>query len=128
MIWRLSSRLPKERDSLSGILLPTIMDPATIVTIASVLGGLLSCVQGISDAIDRAQQTDTMEQEALKELRRTIAEVEDDIKFFNTMVSVLGSTENENNLPFLQGSAISCRLLIVVILGRATNILLQARC
>jgi hypothetical protein len=119
----LSARSPLSSTSHLG---PEMsMDSPTIV---SILGASLSCVQATFDAIDKAQQADTVVQGALKELRRTIVEVEDDIKFFKMMVSDLDSTENENNLPFLQGSAISCCLLIVIILGRATNTLLQVRC
>lgn len=80
------------------------MDPVTIV---SVLGGVLACVQAIFDSIDKTQQLDGAEHEALKALRRTVADVEDDIKFFKTMISALESTENEHTLLFLQRSAIS---------------------
>jgi len=88
------------------------MDPVTII---SILGGVLSCVHAIFDAIDKAQQADAAEHEALKELKRTVVVVEDDIKFFKTMISVLESTDNENTLLFLQGSAISCCPLTVTI-------------
>jgi hypothetical protein len=90
----------------------TSMNPTIIV---SILGAVLSCVQALFDAIAKAQQADAAEKEALKELRRTVLEVEDDIKFFKTMVSVLGSTENESNLLFLQRFVISSCLLNVVI-------------
>jgi len=115
--------LPNGREGQTGILLPTIMDPGTIVAI---LGGVLTCVQAIFDAIDKAQQADVPEHEALKALKRTIVDMEDDIKFFKTMISVLESTENENTSLFLQRSASSCCPLTVTTLGRATNILLQA--
>ena len=91
-------------ESLRGILLSTTMDPVTIV---SILAGVLSCVQAIFDTIDKNHQLGAVEHEALVALRRTVGDVEDDIKFFKTMISALGSTENELTLQFLQGSAIS---------------------
>ena len=96
------------------------------VTILSILGGVLSCIQAIFDAIDKAQQADAAEHEALKALKRTVVDVEDDIKFFKTMTSALESSEHEITLLFLQRSAISCCPLTVSILEGATNILLQA--
>ena len=80
------------------------MDPITIV---SILGGILSCAQTIFDTIDKATQLGEAENDALKALRRTMGDVEDDIKFFKTMLSALESTENEHTWQFLQGSASS---------------------
>ena len=82
------------------------MDPVTIV---SILGGILSCAQAIFDAIDKNHQLGAVENGALKALRTTVGDVENDIKFFKTMISALAleSTENEHTLQFLQGSAIS---------------------
>jgi hypothetical protein len=99
------------------------MDPITIV---SILGGVLSCVHAIFDAIDKAQQADAAAHEALTALKRTVVDVEGDIKFYKTMIYVLGSTENENTLQFLQRFAVSCCPLTVSISEGATNILLQA--
>ena len=99
------------------------MDPATIL---SLLGGVLSCVQAIFDGIDKAQQGDAAEQDALKALKRTVVDVEDDIKFFKTMISALESPENENTIHFFARSAISCCPLTVSISEGATNILFQA--
>ena len=92
----------------------TTMDPFTIV---SILAGVLSCVAEIFDTIEKTHQLGVVEHEALKALRRTIGDVEDDIKYFKTMISALESTENEHTLLFLQGSAISRCPLIVTILG-----------
>ena len=99
------------------------MDPVTIV---SVLAGVLSCIQIILDTIDKNNQLGAVENDALKALRRAVGGVEDDIKFFKTMISILESTENEHTLRFLQGSAISCCPLTVTFLGSVTNILSQA--
>jgi hypothetical protein len=99
--------------SLGGTLLPTIMGPITIV---SILGGVLSCVHAIVDVIDKAQRADAAAHEARWVLKRTVLDVEDDIKFYKTMISVLESTENENTLLFLQRFAISCCPLTVPIL------------
>jgi len=98
------------------------MDPGTII---SILGGALSCVHTIFDAIDKAQQADDAAHEALKALKRTVVDVEGDIKFFKTMISVLQSTENEKILDFLEEFAISCCPLTVSILECATNLLIQ---
>jgi len=103
-LW-LSSVFRKVDYSLRGILLPTIMDPVTII---SILGGALSCVHAILDAIDKAQQADDAAHEALKALKRSVVDVEGDIKSFQTIISVLESTENEHTLIFLARSAISC--------------------
>ena len=108
--------------SQRGILLPTIVDPVTIV---SILEGVLSCVHAIFDAIDKAQQADDAAHEALKALKRTVVDVEGDIKFFKTMIYVLQSTENEKILEFLEEFAISCCPLTVSILECAANPLLQ---
>jgi hypothetical protein len=70
------------------------MEPLTLI---SLLGGVLTCAQAVFGAIDKVQQADAAEHEALKELKRTVVDVEDDIKFFKTMISVLESTENEHN-------------------------------
>ena len=96
------------------------MDPVTII---SVLAGVLSCVQVICDTIDKNHQLGAAEQDALKALRRTVGDVEDDIKFFKTMISALESTESEHTLLFLQGSAISRCPLTVTIFGGVTDIL-----
>jgi len=103
-----------------GILLPTIMDPVTIVSISR---GALSCVHAIFDAIEKAQQADDAAHETFKALKRTLVGVESDVKFFKTMSSVLESTENGN---FLERSVISCCPLTVSILECATDISLQA--
>ena len=95
------------------------MDPVTIV---SVLAGLLSCVQVIFDTIDKNHQLGAVEQNALKALRRTVGDVEDDIKFFKTMISALESTQNEHTSLFLQGFAISRCPPTVTILGGVTDI------
>ncbi|SRR5258706_6519011 len=96
------------------------MDPVTIV---SILGGVLACVQVIFDTIDKTKQLDGVEDEALKALRRTVVDVEDDIKFFKTMISALESTENEHTLVFLQRSS-NCSLTVTILRG-ATNVLSQ---
>ena len=67
------------------------MDPFSLL---GLLGGVLSCAKAIFDAIDQVQQADAPVHEALKELQRTVGDVEDDIKFFKTMISVWESTEN----------------------------------
>ena len=90
----------------------TTTDPFAIV---SILAGVLSCVQAISDTIDKTRQLGAVEHEALKALRRTVGGVEDDIKYFKTMISAMGSTENEHTLLFLQRSAISCCPLNITI-------------
>ena len=100
------------------------MDPVTIVSISA---GVLSCVQAILDTIDKTYQLDAVEHEALKALRRTVVDVEGDIKFFETMMSSLESTENEHTLLLLQGSAIPRYLLTVTIFGGVTNIFSQGR-
>jgi len=75
----------------------------------SLLGGVLSCIQAIFDAIDKVHQADAAEHEAFKELKRTVADVEDDIKFFKTMISVLGSSENEDGFSlFMKRFVMSC--------------------
>ena len=79
------------------------MDPVTIVFI---LERVLSCVQAIFDTIDKNHQLGAVEHGALKASRRTVGDLEDDIKFFKTMISILESTENEHTLRFLQRSAI----------------------
>ena len=114
MILRTFFRRSKGRESLRGILLSTTMDPVTIV---SVLRGVLSCVQAIFDTIDKHHQLGAVEHEALRALRRTVGDVEDDIKFFKTMISALESAESEHTLLFLQESAISRYLPTVTILG-----------
>ena len=96
--------LSEGRESLRGILLSTTMDPDTIV---SILAGVLSCVQAILDTIDKNHQLGGAEHDALRALRRTVVDVEDDIKFFKSMISALESTENEDTILFLRGSAIS---------------------
>ena len=78
------------------------MNPVTIFS------GVLSCVHAIFDAIDKAQQGDAAEHDALKALKRTVVDVEVDIKFFETMFSALESSEYENTRHFLERSAISC--------------------
>ena len=98
-----------------------------VITIVSVLAGVLSCVQAIFDTIDENHRLGAAEQEALKALRRTVGDLEDDIKFFKTMISALGSTENEHTSIFLQGSAISRCPLTGTMLGGVTDILSQAR-
>ena len=98
------------------------MNPVTII---SILGDVLSCVQAILDTIDKTYQLDAVGHEALKALRRTVVDVEDDTKFFKTMMYSLESTENEHTLQFLQGSAISRCPLTVTILGGVTNMLPQ---
>jgi hypothetical protein len=105
----LSARSPLTSTSHPGP--ETRMDPTTIIPI---LGGVLSCVQAFFDATTKAQQAGAAEQDALKVLRRIVVTIEDDIKFFKTMVSDLESTENENNLLFLQQSVISSCLLTVI--------------
>ena len=90
------------------------MDPVTIV---SVLESVLSCVQVIFDTIDKNHQLGAVEHDALKALRRTMGDVEDDIKFFKTMLFALESTGNEHTLHFFQGFAISRCPLTVPILG-----------
>ena len=67
------------------------MDPFNIL---GLLGGVLSRAKAIFDAIDQVQQADAAGHEALKELQRTVGDVEDDIKFFKTMISVWESPEN----------------------------------
>jgi hypothetical protein len=79
------------------------MDPLTVV---SLLGGVLSCAQAVFGAIDEVQQANAAEREALKELKRAVVDVEDDIKFFKTMISALESTGNEHNFSlFIKRSA-----------------------
>ena len=90
------------------------MDPVTIV---SILGGIRSCVQTIFDTIDKNHQLGAAEHDALKALRRTVGDVDDDIKFFKTMLFALESTGNEHTLHFFQGFAISRCPLTVPILG-----------
>ena len=67
------------------------MDPCSLL---GLLGRVLSCAKAIFDAIDQVQQAGVADHEALKELKRTVGDVEDDIKFFKTMISVWESTEN----------------------------------
>ena len=121
MMLRLSYfRLSKGSESLTGSLLPTTMDPVTTV---SILGAVLSCVQAIFDTIDKNRQLGAVEHEALTALRRTVGDVEDDIKFFKTMISTLESTGDEHTSLFLQGSA---NFSLSPMLGGVTNILSQA--
>ena len=91
---------------------PTTMPPATIV---SILAGILSCVQAIFETIDKNHRLGAAEQEALRALRWTVGDIEDDIKFFKTMISALESTENEHTTLFLQGSAtFRCPLTVII--------------
>jgi hypothetical protein len=68
------------------------MDPLTIL---SILGGLLRCVQGAFDAIEKAQQAEEAEIEALKNLKAAMSSVEGEISFIKIMISTLQSSENE---------------------------------
>jgi hypothetical protein len=80
------------------------MDPFSLL---GLLGGVLSCAKAIFDAIDQVQQADAADHEALKELQRTVGDVEDDIKFFKTMISVWESTENGDTFSlFIAGCVI----------------------
>ena len=85
------------------MLYSTTMDPVTIV---SVLAGVLSCVQAIFDTIDNTHQLSAKEHEVLKALRRTVSDMDDDIKYFKIMISAFGFTENGHTLLFLQRSAV----------------------
>jgi hypothetical protein len=85
------------------------MDPISVI---SLLGGVLSGAQAVFGAIDKVrtidkvQQADAAEHEALKELERAVVDVEDDIKFFKTMISDLEPTENGHNFSlFIKRSA-----------------------
>ena len=88
-------RVAKGRGRLRGILLPTLAscDYGSLQPLGP-LGGVLSCAKAICDAIDQVPHADAADHEALKELQRTVGDVEDDIRFFKAMISVWESTEN----------------------------------